>query len=747
MNINTLFFITLAALLAYLGLLAVYTWRRRLLRPAAAIRWMVHITGGRALTLEHRLDFRRLADMYPRGRLALELALLVAVGLSFARLIANPDPGLRPPGLEHERLSGVIIPAELGLRQFGRIPLWNPYIYTGEPLISNPFNYLFNPFASLPLILFGAVQGTKLAIVLTLLIAGLGQWSFARVLGMGTPARLTAAMLYMCSGQIVGKFNGGHFQLGVSLAWPPWVLVGVWLSMTTRKRWPKALASLAFAMLFFSGNIYYSMHTLIAAALIAAFLALRQKRRINWPGLRGAALAGLFALGLSMMQFLPVWAARDYINHPADFRMVSQHPLHVIAANYLQPHPDWFALVEPYTLYTTVDYAYIGPLALLAPLGLIPVFWRRRRSPIDRRAPLIALTGMLVVLGWTVTGAFPLINHLYQSVPLLARFRFVGRAGAFGDLWLALLAGLGVEALWHLSGWARRWLRAQRRGTSAQMAAGWRAWGDIVGGGLRATLLALLVWGIADVHQANYQLLTPIPTQPAEAQTVYRTLDARTPEPDYFTLGSAQDAYNAYYAQIKNLKLTEGWRPGALPSDFGLPWLMTIVPRYEVYMALGSRKPDNLGEDDSLTLLGVYGTGYRQYEMYEADAPTPYAFLAKRDVLARARRDQPLRADDVQPVEVVAHEIDHITVRATSLQPGLEVLVVLETNFPGWHVRMDGGPPRELVNVYTYIGVEPEFGQHTYTFWFHPPEFDTGLLITGAALALMGVYLMLGGKS
>src|SRR5690349_10770812 len=43
------------------------------------------------------------------------------------------DPTIRQAGLEHERLSGVILPAKIGLEQFGHIPTWNPYITTGEP--------------------------------------------------------------------------------------------------------------------------------------------------------------------------------------------------------------------------------------------------------------------------------------------------------------------------------------------------------------------------------------------------------------------------------------------------------------------------------------------------------------------------------------------------------------------------------------------------------------------------------------
>jgi uncharacterized membrane protein YfhO len=94
-----------------------------------------------------------------------------------------------------------------------------------------------------------------------------------------------------------------------------------------------------------------------------------------------------------------------------------------------------------------------------------------------------------------------------------------------------------------------------------------------------------------------------------------------------------------------------------------------------------------------------------------------------------------------QTAVVVSHEIDRVTVRAKAERPREDILVVLETNFPGWHVAVDG-IPSHVVAVGDFLGVEAEFGEHAYTFWFQPPEFDLGLLISCATLVLISVHLL-----
>lgn len=401
------------------------------------------------------------------------------------------DPDIRPASLEFERLAGVLLPAHITLRQEGRIPAWNPFIGVGQPVFNDPFSYLFNPFYSLPVLLLGGPQGSKLAALLALLIAGFSMWALARAVGLGAAARVLCGGLYLMSGGLIAKFAiefySGHFQLGLSLAWPPLVLAGLWWTLQSRDRRAPTLMAAAFALLFFSGNIYYSLHTLVCCAVVAAaHLVERAPGGWRWRGdrLRRVGLGAAFAFGLSAVQFLPVWVVRDYIVHSGDPLLQTRHSLGQAAANLVLPYEVWKTLETPELgLFTVVDYAYIGPAVfLLVALALVVGMWRgfsfHRFSPYGM-APGLALFLALAMMAWGA-GQTPIVQELYARIPLLAQFRFVGRAHSIAALWWILLAGIAFDVLWRRT--------ASPAGERARLA--------------RALLAAAIVWGAWVVYSA-----------------------------------------------------------------------------------------------------------------------------------------------------------------------------------------------------------------------------------------------------
>jgi hypothetical protein len=360
----------------------------------------------------------------------------------------NPD--IRPTGIEQERLAGVLLPVEIGLHRYGRIPMWNPYIGTGEPIINNPFSYLFNPFHSLPVLLLGGVQGDKLATAIALLLAGWNAWALAWAAGAGGVGRVLAGALYLLSGGIAGKFNAGHFQLAMSLAWPPLVLAGMLSTLRGKSRLTPVITGAAFALLFFAGHIYYTLHTLVCCALLVAVYSVFRTEghwRVRKDRLRRAALAAIFAFGLSALQFVPVWTVRSFIKHDAQVvdagSLSGSYSLAQAFGNLTTPWSDWHIL-EQEGLLTSVDYGYIGAGVFALILAGTPFLWSDRSK---RAIALLAFGLALLMMVWA-SGQNPLLEWLYAHIPLLAEFRYVGRALAVAGLWWALLAGLAADALW-----------------------------------------------------------------------------------------------------------------------------------------------------------------------------------------------------------------------------------------------------------------------------------------------------------
>ncbi|MBL8155625.1 MAG: hypothetical protein JNM70_15690, partial [Anaerolineae bacterium] len=373
------------------------------------------------------------------------------------------DPTVKQAALEHERLVGTLLPVKIGLDSFSQIPTWNPYLNTGVPQINNGFNYLFNPVLSLPVILLGGVQGSKLATILTLLIAGYSMWALGLAFGFGALARVTCAALYLMNGSLIAKFAGGHFQLAASLAWPPLVIACLWWTLRGSNRFAPIAAGLSFALLFYSGNIYYALHTALSGAVIVALLVFPRhggRWSLRRDRLKRALLAGVFAFGFSALQFFPIWETRDYVTHQLqafemDGSLQRDYSVTQAAVNLLYPWEHWYSLQTPdYSgMIGSVDYAYIGPAAfLMIGLGLAGALLSRPTLETFRNngrgaAALAALILAPLMMVWGA-GTTSVVPWLYTNIPLLGEFRFVGRALAFAALWWVVLAGIGLDLFW-----------------------------------------------------------------------------------------------------------------------------------------------------------------------------------------------------------------------------------------------------------------------------------------------------------
>ena len=803
----------------------------------------------------------------------LELIAIIGLGLLYSAfflatdhnslILSSLEPDKRIQAVEHERLSGLLIPVQIGLGLderlpgIGHLPGWNPYLGTGVPLVNNAFFYLFNPFMSLPVLILGAVQGTKLAIIVGILIAGINMWAFARAIGLGGVARVTVGALYMMSGGIIAKFHEGHFQLGISLAWPPLVFAGLWWTLHHDDRRAPVLMAVAFALLFFSGNIYYTLHTLLCSVVMVAATAINRDNgrwHLGWPQLRRAMIGGLLGLGLVMIQFLPVWTVRDYVSHktvafdPSTGTIEGQYDLGTAVANLLTPWETWQSFEEPpFQLLASVDYAYIGPAVFAFIVGLIALSLFDRTTFLRHRRMIgIALILALTMMIWGA-GQTTLVTELYRRIPLLAEFRFLGRAFAIAALWWLVLAGIGLDALWKAASdkvGTPREFDAYDRGRLLRVVAltvllllwfwaysqsnhltrltlalndlalfnvlnewrfvsypqvmqtlvdlvtlvlladtmllvmhqrwrgkQWRSVMQMLATRLiRVGLLLVAVAGIHDVMRTNHALITFGPPENNFGGLYGATLGverATTPFPSIFHPFSPS-AFDAYYSRVRNWGLNEGWTPLPLENDVIPPGTsrLTILPRWAIVstgygrggtFALAQQFVDQHHGIRRKCLSEIANANdpcdietYDGSVLYEIPNVLPYAFAATESTLKQ--QADTLTGANVIPAQVIAHEIDTITLQATlsgDKAGQKHYLIVQETHFPGWHATIDDAPaktvtvgnrpPEGFING--FIGIPMVRGTHTYRLRFEPPGFKTGIFITALTAVITVAYL------
>lgn len=101
------------------------------------------------------------------------------------------------------------------------LPVWNPWLNGGQPILSNPSYAAFYPPSWLVLAVPPAYALSLLA-VFHAALGFAGAWVLARRLGAGRGAAALAAVGYTGSGASLSLLNA--YTLFCSMAWFPWVL-------------------------------------------------------------------------------------------------------------------------------------------------------------------------------------------------------------------------------------------------------------------------------------------------------------------------------------------------------------------------------------------------------------------------------------------------------------------------------------------------------------------------------------------
>src|SRR5215213_3274233 len=184
----------------------------------------------------------------------------------------------------------------------GSLPLWNPYIFGGMPLLASAQGGLLFP-PNWFYLLFSPQTATNLMVVTSYMLAALGAYLYARRAGASIAAAVVTSLAWQWGGFLVGQI--GHInvvQTGAVLPWVLWALDGY--ALTGRRKWAVALAALV-ALQTFAGHQQTLAYSLLLAALYAvacAYSARETRTRYLWSLLFVAA-----GVLLAAVQILPAF--------------------------------------------------------------------------------------------------------------------------------------------------------------------------------------------------------------------------------------------------------------------------------------------------------------------------------------------------------------------------------------------------------------------------------------------------------
>ena len=348
----------------------------------------------------------------------------------------------------------------------GQLPLYDPYIWGGAPLLAS-----WNAAAAYPLtFLFAVLPGTAawtLNMIATWAVAGLGMFVFLRALRLASLPSLLGAVTFAFAGAMPAQV--AHLGLVAGMSWVPVQLLSV-LRLTeargaaSRLRWISVLAG-TFGLTILAGEPRAIADAGVIVVVYAAWQVTRLGRRSGPAAVSVAAgsVAGGLVLGICLgaVQWLPglavIGTSQRGASSVALFNSGSLPHRWLL----LMLVPDLLggsgSLGQPaffanYNLAEVTGYA--GILPLVAAAALLGRLRLRPRLPEWAIWHVMALVGFVLALGGN-TPAGSLLVHL----PLFGGLRLQSRNILVADLALAVLFAYWADQ--PLSDNSRRFLRAR----------------------------------------------------------------------------------------------------------------------------------------------------------------------------------------------------------------------------------------------------------------------------------------------
>ena len=181
----------------------------------------------------------------------------------------------------------------------GSVPLWNPYSFSGTPLLANyqsgalsPFNILF--------FIFPFVDAWSILVLLQPFLAGLFMYLFARSLKISEVGSLMSSVSFMFCGFITSWM--GYATLGYAILFLPLALFCIEKYYVSKKNIFLFLLSLSIPLSFFSGHFQISLYFLI---IVLAYIIYKAIVSRNIHNTLYIILYTCFGLLLTSPQVLP----------------------------------------------------------------------------------------------------------------------------------------------------------------------------------------------------------------------------------------------------------------------------------------------------------------------------------------------------------------------------------------------------------------------------------------------------------
>jgi hypothetical protein len=329
------------------------------------------------------------------------------------------------------------------LMHSGYLPLWDPYIFSGMPLLATAQVGILYPL-NWSYLFFSPAMATNLMVISTYMVAGLGAYLYARRIGASVTGAAITSLAWQFSGAAIGQIS--HINIIQTSAILPWVLWSVegYAAKGTFKR--GALISVVVAIQFFAGHQQTFVNSLLLVTVYVVVMAIMNRESLR----RYLTSFGFIAVGLllSAVQILPTFELLRRSERSAatyefftSFSMPKRF-IFTLLAPYIMGGGDGRLFRAPYVgppFYPEMA-GYVGVLTIM--LAIIAVAMKA-----DARTRFwAAVAAICMLLAFGAYAPLDLYKLIYY-LPVLNLFRVPARHIMEVDFALAVLAGRGFTML------------------------------------------------------------------------------------------------------------------------------------------------------------------------------------------------------------------------------------------------------------------------------------------------------------
>ncbi|MEK6532003.1 MAG: YfhO family protein [Deltaproteobacteria bacterium] len=346
------------------------------------------------------------------------------------------------------------------------LPLWNPYSFSGHPLMATLQPGVFYP-PNILLILLPFNAGFNLTIVLHFLMAGIFTFALLRELKAGITGSVAGGVCFMLSGYLFSAHN--VISTLFTVAWVPLLVLTLLRALGRSSLKYAAAAGLVLFAMFTAGGI----EVLIGTIGLAFILSLAPRvlnlngQDMAYPTISRriiifAAAAAIFLMS-SAIELIPFLELTRLSTRAGGLSFFEATTWSFDLKDVLQ-----FILPDPYG-YAATDERYWANQSWLKTvyLGFLPFMLtmqmlKTKKARVTLPFMLIVLSALVISMGRNT----PVYHYIYSYVPFFNKLRYPVKFIFIAFFFLSVSTAVGLDSLFAGSGGAGS---PEKRGVKAPL--------------------------------------------------------------------------------------------------------------------------------------------------------------------------------------------------------------------------------------------------------------------------------------